>query len=146
MAIAREIRGDAGERLVDQAWRTPGVRELVAIPLYLTSLLALLNGQPFPTTKEEVLRRFVSAQEQEAGKQAALAEATGGFQARYLERLAVTMTVDANTSVTDSAARKVVNDVSRHLIDEGQIAFVAKQPDEMLNTLVSAHILESFRS
>ena len=141
MAIAREIRGDAGERLVDQAWRTPGVRELVAIPLYLTSLLALPNGQPFPTTKEEVLRRFVSAQEQEAGKQAALAEATGGFQASYLERLAVTMTVDANTSVTDSAARKVVNDVSRHLIDEGQIAFVAKQPDEMLNTLVSAHIL-----
>ena len=141
MAIARAKRGEAGVRLVDQARRTPGVRELVAIPLYLTSLLALPDGQPFPTTKEEVLRRFVSAQEQEAGPQAALAEATGSFHSRYLERLAVVMTNEATTSLSDTAARKVVSDVSRHLIDEGQIAFISKQPNEMLNTLVSAHIL-----
>ena len=39
--IARALRGDAGEGIVDQAWRTPGVRELVTIPLYLTALLVL---------------------------------------------------------------------------------------------------------
>jgi hypothetical protein len=41
MAIATSMRGEAGAALVDQAWRTEGVRELVTIPLYLTALLSL---------------------------------------------------------------------------------------------------------
>ena len=60
LILPRRLRGDAGVRIVDQAWRTAGVRELVTIPLYLTALLALPEGAPFPTTKEEVLRRFVA--------------------------------------------------------------------------------------
>lgn len=141
MAIAREIRGDSGERLVDHAWRTPGVRELVSIPLYLTSLLALPDGQPFPTTKEEVLRHFVAALDQDAGKHAALLDVTGGFPLSYLESLAVSMTVESNTSVKDVEARKVVNSVSRKLVETDQLAFVKSQPDELLNALVSAHVL-----
>src|SRR4029077_3403073 len=39
--IAKALRGDAGVRMLDQAWRTTGVRQLVTIPLYLTALLAL---------------------------------------------------------------------------------------------------------
>lgn len=141
MAIAREIRGEAGERLVDQAWRTPGIRELVSIPLYLTSLLALPHGQTFPTTKEEVLRRFIITHEQDVGRGAALRGATGGFQGDYLEGLAVTMTVDANTSVTDTVARKVVAGVSRSLIDSGQLAYATAQPVVLLDALVNAHVL-----
>lgn len=49
MEIARGMRGDAGAQLVDRAWRTAGVRELVTIPLYLTALLSLPEGAPFPT-------------------------------------------------------------------------------------------------
>src|SRR5690606_12205180 len=41
MEIARGMRGEAGVQLVDQAWRTAGVRDLVTIPLYLTALLSL---------------------------------------------------------------------------------------------------------
>jgi hypothetical protein len=63
--IALALRGDAGARIVDEAWRTAGVRELVSIPLYLTALLALPDGAPFPTTKEEVLRRFVAVHEED---------------------------------------------------------------------------------
>ena len=55
--IAKALRGEAGVRMLDQAWRTAGVRELVPIPPYLTALLALPDATPFPTTKEEVLRR-----------------------------------------------------------------------------------------
>ena len=33
--IARALRGIQGEALLDHAWRTAGIRELVAIPLYL---------------------------------------------------------------------------------------------------------------
>jgi hypothetical protein len=43
MEIARAMHGAAGERLIDEAWRTAGVRELVTIPLYLTALLSLIS-------------------------------------------------------------------------------------------------------
>jgi hypothetical protein len=49
--IALAMRGDAGRRIVDQAWRTPGIRELMQIPLYLRALLSLPEGAPFPVTK-----------------------------------------------------------------------------------------------
>jgi hypothetical protein len=42
--IARAARGDDGEKLVDQAWRTPGLRSLIAIPFYLNALLTLVPG------------------------------------------------------------------------------------------------------
>jgi hypothetical protein len=44
MEIARAMRGEGGAQLMDQAWRTAGVRELVTIPLYLTVLLSLPEG------------------------------------------------------------------------------------------------------
>ena len=63
--IAKALRGEAGVRMLDQAWRTAGVRELVPIPPYLTALLALPDATPFPTTKEEVLRRFVTVHDED---------------------------------------------------------------------------------
>lgn len=141
MAIARAMRGEAGERLVDQAWRTAGVRELVTIPLYLTALLSLPESAPFPTTKEEVLRRFVAAQEQEGGHAAALRAVAGGFQQDYLDGLAVFATETANTSIADTSARRSVSDTTRMLVTDGQLTFVAAQPDALLDTLVSNHVL-----
>src|SRR3546814_15852363 len=89
MEIAHGMRGDAGAQLVDQAWRTAGVRDLVTIPLYLTALLSLPEGAPFPTTKEEVLRRFIAAHEQEARRAAALQAVALGFQQDYLDDLEI---------------------------------------------------------
>ena len=54
LEIARALHGDSGERLLEEAWGTLGVRELVTIPLYLTALLALPEGGCLPTTKEEI--------------------------------------------------------------------------------------------
>jgi hypothetical protein len=140
MAIAKAMRGAAGARLIDQAWRTAGVRELVTIPLYLTALLSLPDGTPFPTTKEEVLRRFVAAHEQEARRATALREATGGFQQDYLISLASFATTTGNTSITDANARRAVSHTTRTLVNDGQVAGTV-QPDTLLNTLVSNHAL-----
>jgi len=38
MAIAHACFGNVGEKIVDDAWRTAGVRELIATPLYLWEL------------------------------------------------------------------------------------------------------------
>lgn len=138
--IAKALRGDAGVRMVDQAWRTAGVRELVMIPLYLTALLALPEGAPFPTTKEEVLRRFVAVHEENRQRAEALAEVTHGLHQRFLEDLAATATRAANTTIADTVARKSVSETDDALVVEGQIT-VKPQPNAVLDVLVSRHVL-----
>jgi len=119
--IAKALRGDAGVRIVGHAWRTAGVRELVRIPLYLTALLTLPEDAPFPTTKEEVLRRFVAVHEENRQRAEALAEVTHGLHQRFLEGLAATTTRAANTTIADTVARKSVSETDDVLVVEGQI-------------------------
>lgn len=138
--IARALRGDAGERIVDQAWRTAGVRELITIPLYLTVLLALPEGAPFPTTKEEVLRRFVAVHEEDNQRAEALLQVTHGFNQRFLEDLAATATHAANTTIVETVARKSVFETENALVAEGQIT-EKPQPNAVLEALVSFHVL-----
>ena len=138
--IARALRGDAGERILDQAWRTAGVRDLVTIPLYLTVLLALPEGAPFPTTKEEVLRRFIAVHEDDHQHAEALAQVAHGCHQRFLEQLAVTATCAANTTIAETVARKSVSETDDALVAEGQIT-EKPQPNAVLEALVSHHVL-----
>ncbi|WP_186194538.1 NACHT domain-containing protein [Burkholderia gladioli] len=140
MQIAVVMRGDVGAKIVDQAWRTPGVRELVTIPLYLTALLSLPDGAPFPTTKEEVLRRFVAVHEKDASHAETLYAVAQGFQQDYLDGLAVFATRTANTAIADSNARRSISETENLLVDNGQIT-IKPQPDAVLNVLVSNHVL-----
>lgn len=138
--IAKALRGDAGARMVDQAWRTAGVRELVTIPLYLTSLLALPEGAPFPTTKEELLRRFVAVHEGDTQRAEALAEVTHGLHQRFLEGIATTATRAVNTTIPEAVARKSVSETDDALVAEGQIT-ERPQPNTVLEALISYHTL-----
>ncbi len=140
MQIAVAMRGDAGAKIVDQAWRAEGVRELVTIPLYLRALLSLPENAPFPTTKEEVLRHFVAAHEKEASRAEALHATMQGFQLDYLDGLAVFATSTANTSIADSNARRSIFETETLLADNGQIT-IKPQPDAVLDVLVSNHVL-----
>jgi hypothetical protein len=140
MEIARALRGEDGARIVDEAWRTPGVRELVTIPLYLTTLLYLPDGQPFPKTKEEILRRFVQAHEQQADHAESLKEAVKGLQSEFLSGLAVTATQAANTSIPETSARRSVAQTDDWLVKDGQLT-IKLQPTDVLDALVSHHVL-----
>ncbi|WP_200876099.1 NACHT domain-containing protein [Ruegeria halocynthiae] len=112
----------------------------MTIPLYLTALLSLPEGAPFPITKEEVLRRFIAAHEQEARRAAALHVVALGFLQDYLNDLALFATTTANTAITDINARRSVAETARVLVDDGQIT-ISTQPDTLLDTLVSNHVL-----
>lgn len=140
MKIATSIRGDEGAKLLDQAWRTAGVQELVTIPLYLTALLSLPKGAPFPTTKEEVLRHFVAAHEKETSHAEALHAVVQDFQLDYLEGLAVFATQTVNTAIADNNARHSISETVKLLIGNGQITS-RPEPNAVLNVLVSNHVL-----
>jgi hypothetical protein len=140
MDIAREIKGEKGVRLIDEAWRTPGVRELVTTPLYLTALLSLPDGQPFPRTKEEVLRRFVETHEGQVQHIEALKAVTHGLQGAFLNGLAVTATRAANTSIPETNARRSISQTDDLLVADGQLT-IRPQPSAVLDALVSHYLL-----
>src|SRR3546814_311154 len=51
--IARAMRGEEGVSILDAAWRTAGLRDLVTVPLYLRSLLEISTSGALPETKED---------------------------------------------------------------------------------------------
>ena len=140
LEIARALRGSQGEVILDHAWQTTGVRELVATPLYLTALLAHTLGEIFPKTKEEVLGLFVIEHERVTDKAEALHDMLFGFHKEILKALAVEATYAANTSIPDILARKVVKRIVDQLCTQGQISN-APQPAVVLDVLVSHHLL-----
>jgi hypothetical protein len=140
LELARALRGQEGEALVDQAWRTPGVRELIAIPLYLTALLGSTPGARFPQTKEEVLRLFVTQHEQEPEKAAILQKELLGFHDDMLIGLAVEANRVANTVLSDTAAYTIVTGIGTQLSSRGQLSG-PPQPVTVIDVLVSSHIL-----
>jgi hypothetical protein len=142
MELARALRGQDGADLVDRAWRTPGVRELVGIPLYLNALLSLPAGARFPETKEAVLRMFVQQHETAPARMEALERDTLGQHTRLLAGLAVEANRDANTVISNSNANWTVSSVLLRLSDEGQIQIGgAPQPRSIVDRLVAAHLL-----
>ena len=140
LLIARAYRGDAGERILDQAWRTRGLRDLVTIPLYLTKLLSDAPGSSLPTTKEEVLRMFVADIDRNANKAEPLPAVAFGFHKEMLSAIATEATQADGVAVSDHMARRVISQVTDQLVSEGQIS-TAPQPDAVLTALVSHHLL-----
>ncbi|QAU44189.1 hypothetical protein XH91_01670 [Bradyrhizobium guangzhouense] len=138
--LARTLRGSEGEALVDQAWRTPGVRDLVAIPLYLTALLRSTRGARFPQTKEEVLRLFVTQHEEEPEKAAILLKELLGFHENMLTGLGIEANRVANTVLSNTSANRVIANVAAQLSAQGQLSSPL-QPAAAIDILVSSHLL-----
>ena len=139
LEIARALGGARGEALLDRAARTPGVRSLVSIPLYLTALLLQAPGGAMPTTKEAVLRLFVAEHEHGGGRAEALHATLSGHHAELLTALAVEATRTANTAISDDRARLVVKQVEDRLVAAGQIT--AAPPAAVLDLFVDQHTL-----
>jgi hypothetical protein len=140
LELARALRGEDGEAILDQAWRSPGVRELVGIPLYLNALLTLPLGVSFPETKEAVLHMFVQGNESSPERMESLRRDTLGQHKAMLVGLAVEANRAANTVISDSNAKRTISKVLQYLSEDGQIS-TAPQPPAIVDALVSAHLL-----
>lgn len=140
MEIARAIYGDRGEQRLDHAWRTPGLRELVSIPLYLNALLREATGNGIPTTKDEVLKIFIQQHEQLPANAEALRQGLHGLHADILIALATEATTSGNTALTETRSRTVVAAATAMLKAAGQIS-QEPQPADILDLLVNHHTL-----
>ena len=139
--IARALRGDTGEGMVQEAWQTSGVRELITVPLYLTALLALPEDVQFPRErKRSCCVDSLPFTRRTTGEVRHSREAIDELHTRYLQGLAETATRAANTSIGDSEARKSVLVVATALEAEGQISGKPK-PNVVLDVLVNHHVL-----
>lgn len=140
MEMAVSLRGDEGESLIDHAWRTPGIRDLVSIPLYLTVLLSQTSGATLPTTKEEILRLFVDNHEQDKEKATELRKIFSGIHREILYKLAAEATYKITTTISESKARSLCKSVTDSLIEQGQLA-TPIEPAAALNAFVNLHTL-----
>ena len=140
LAIAHAGFGAAGEKIVDHAWRTAGVRDLIATPLYLSALLSGGSQGASPTTKEEVLRLFIQEHER-AGEHAEALQATlFGCHTEILTALASHLNASASTTMTEADARRIVTTAVAQLREEGQISG-QPEPLMILEELTSHHTL-----
>jgi len=139
LEIARALGGQRGEALLDRAARTPGVRSLVSIPLYLTALLLEAPGGAMPTTKEAVLGLFVAEHERGGERAEALRTVLSGHHAEVLTALAVEATRTANTAISEARACLVVKQEEDRLVQAGQITAAA--PAAVLDLFFDQHTL-----
>lgn len=140
LEIARSRRGTEGSSLVDHAWRTAGLRDLVAIPLYLSALLAQTPGATLPKTKEEVLRSFVEELEADSDKMAILRETLQGLHRSFMEAIAVEAMQLEAVALSQEQARAAINATQRRLKEEDQISG-SLEPMKVVDELVSGHML-----
>jgi hypothetical protein len=140
LEIARRFPGGSREGVLDRAWRTPGIRELIVTPLYLNALLRSAPEGSFPLTREEVLAAFVAQHEGAEEKAEALKAELFGCHTEMLVGLAVEANQSGKTIISEENARRAISRVGTRLHFEGQLA-TCPQPFRVLEVLVNAHAL-----
>lgn len=140
LELARKYRGAEGEALLDEAWRIPGLRELITIPLYFNALLSSTQTSKLPETKNEILNIFVTQHENAPAKAEILRKELLSFHKEILVGLAVEANYAARTTLSDKNARRAVSKTMKSLQDEDQLT-ASLQPTNVLDVLVSTHSL-----
>jgi hypothetical protein len=138
--IATALRGAEGMSLLEHAWRTSGLRELIEIPLYLSVLLDQTPGARLPTTKDELLRAFVQKHEGNPEHAATLRTELQELHPRFLSALAHAAMEGRSTALNAETARKIIIDEQDALIADRQLSAAIPGP-RVLDILARAHLV-----
>jgi hypothetical protein len=138
LELARAIVGDGGADLMERAWRTHGLRDLVTIPFYLTALAENSPTGNLPETKDEVLNAFVVRTE--AAHAQVLRTELEGVHAELLTGLAMAMSHAGKVGFSDAEARAAISEELKRLRAAGQIGDKLL-PGPVIDALVAHHLL-----
>ncbi|NLE90526.1 MAG: hypothetical protein GX602_06320 [Dehalococcoidales bacterium] len=137
--IAEACLGSQSGPLMERAVRIHGLGDLLTIPLYLNVFLGTTSGDSLPTTREEILAKFIAEVEQNRDKMEIL-YVLQGFHREYLETLAIESTQEGRTTVPEAKARTVISEAQKLLQSKGQISNIL-EPSKVLDILFRTHIL-----
>lgn len=140
LEIAHSIRGAQGSETLEQAWSTPGIRELVTIPLYLTAMLMSTTECSLPRTKEEIIGLFTRELERPPIKAQILQDVFSSHHKKILTALAFDLMRQTSTTITHANACTLLKTTWETLLHTGEIA-TPPQPNVALGTLVDHHML-----
>jgi hypothetical protein len=138
--IATALRGADGHSLLEHAWRTSGLRELIEIPLYLTVLLDQTPGARLPTTKDELLRAFAQKHESNPDHAPALRAELHELHPKFLTAVARAAMESRSTALSAEAARTTIVDEQTALIARHQLSAAIPAP-RVLDILARAHLI-----
>lgn len=138
--IATALRGADGETLLQHAWRTSGLRELIETPLYLSVLMKQAPGARLPTTKDEMLKAFVQKHETHPDHAPTLHTELHELHPRFLTALACAAIESRSTALSAEAARRTVVDEQTVLIAERQLGAPIAAA-HVLDVLARAHLV-----
>jgi hypothetical protein len=138
--IAGALYGEMGEKIVDDAWRTPGMRALIATPLYLSALLTSGARGVSADTKEALLRFFLEQHERAVDHADALWLELLGCHAEILSDLATQLNEAGSTTMAEGRARQILAGTTSRLREQGQIS-APLEPIKALETLTDHHAL-----
>ncbi|WP_312367016.1 hypothetical protein [Ensifer sp.] len=138
--IANAMRGESGRSILDTAWRTPGLRELIVIPLYLRALIEASSSGTLPETKEEILRRMVDEHESDPANAEIFHRDLQGFHHAYLAALATRAQETGRTALPLVESRAALGRVNKAIVEEG-LSATPPNATAILDSLVAGHSL-----
>jgi hypothetical protein len=140
LAILRERLGPAAEALLAEARRTPGLRDLLGTPLYVSVLADSRGNGRLPATKEEAIRRFIENQESRAGHMEVLRERLHDLHRHYLRAIGRLLTNEGKAAITEPDLRREITAEEDRLAEDRQL-IQKLDPQNVIDTLVSHHVL-----
>jgi hypothetical protein len=138
--IATALRGADGQTLLQQAWRTSGLRELIETPLYLSVLMEQTPGDRLPTTKDEMLQAFVQKHETHPDHAPTLHAELHELHSRFMTALARAAMESRSTALSAEVARRTVVEEQNALITESQLG-APIAASHVLDVLARAHLV-----
>ena len=137
--LTAELRSDGAE-LHYRASRVPGLRDILEIPLYTRAIASIGAGGALPTSKEELVRRFVETHERDAARRDELDRTLWGLHTYFLRRVGAHMTRCETTALRDADLRREIAFAASELVSAGQIT-ARPEPRRVIDVLVAHHIL-----
>ncbi len=137
--ILKERLGAEGEGLLLKAQRTPGLRDFLRTPLYLSVLADISGDGVFPATKNEAIHRFINNQERRVEHGNTLRDRLQNCHREYLVAAGRLLTSQGAVAISESDLRTEIAAVTDRLVGDGQVSHLAPQP--VIDVLVSHHVL-----
>lgn len=143
LEIAIALRGPDGQALLDHAWRTPGLRELIEIPLYLSVLLDQTSGSRLPTTKDELLAEFVAKHENNPEHAQTIRTELHDLHQQFMAALAKRATELQTTALSADIVLATIVEAQRRLMESGQQIAAIGAP-HVIDILARTHLIARY--